>query len=193
MKQFLDFIPAVVFFVVFKLYGISIACAALIVSSAAVLLFTWYKYRKIEKMTLVIFALVVVFATLTIIFHDSAFIKWKVTIVYVLLSLSLLISQFFFKKILIQSMLGKEISLPHHVWSRLNIAWALFFLACAALNVYVAFTLKVDLDTWMNFKLVTFTVLTLVFSLGSGIYMYRNMSEDDKQKMEKGKNLTKDE
>ncbi|MCK1968393.1 MULTISPECIES: septation protein A [Franconibacter] len=178
MKQLLDFLPLIVFFVFYKLYDIFVASGALIVATAIALVYSWYKFRKLEKMTLVTFVLVAVFGGLTIYFHNSEFIKWKVTIIYALFAGALLIGQWVMKKPLIQSMLGKEITLPESVWARLNLAWAAFFIACGLLNIYVAFWLPENV--WMNFKVFGLTVLTLIFTLLSGVYMYRHMPAEEK-------------
>lgn len=179
MKQFLDFLPLIVFFAFYKLYDIYIASGALIAATALALIFTWLKYRKVEKMTLITFAMVAVFGTLTLVFHNDLFIKWKVTVIYTLFALALLISQLVLKKPLIQRMLGKELTLPDKVWSNLNLAWAIFFVVCGLANIYVAFWLPQDV--WVNFKVFGLTVLTLVFTLLSGIYIYRHMPEEQKK------------
>ncbi|ELY5829241.1 septation protein A [Cronobacter turicensis] len=178
MKQLFDFLPLIVFFVFYKLHDIFWATGALIVATALAVIFSWYKYRKVEKMTLVTFVLVAVFGGLTIYFHNAEFIKWKVTIIYALFAGALLIGQWVMKKPLIQSMLGKEITLPPHAWSRLNIAWALFFIFCGLLNIYVAFWLPEAV--WMNFKVFAIPGLTLVFTLLSGVYIYRHMPQEEK-------------
>ncbi|WP_426880280.1 septation protein A [Serratia bockelmannii] len=179
MKQFLDFLPLIVFFAFYKLYDIYVASGALIVATALALVFTWVKYRKVEKMTLITFLMVLVFGTLTLVFHNDLFIKWKVTVIYALFALALLISQWVLKKPLVQRMLGKELTLPDKVWSNLNLAWAIFFLACGLANIYVAFWLPQNV--WVNFKVFGLTVLTLVFTLLSGIYIYRHMPEEQKK------------
>ncbi|MCP1108380.1 septation protein A [Serratia nevei] len=179
MKQFLDFLPLIVFFAFYKLYDIYVASGALIVATALALVFTWVKYRKVEKMTLITFLMVLVFGTLTLVFHNDLFIKWKVTVIYALFALALLISQWVLKKPLVQRMLGKELTLPDKVWSNLNLAWAVFFLACGLANIYVAFWLPQSV--WVNFKVFGLTVLTLVFTLLSGVYIYRHMPEEQKK------------
>ncbi|WP_410528757.1 septation protein A [Serratia sp. AXJ-M] len=179
MKQFLDFLPLIVFFAFYKLYDIYVASGALIVATALALVFTWFKYRKIEKMTLITFLMVLVFGTLTLVFHNDLFIKWKVTIIYTLFALALLISQLMLKKPLVQRMLGKELTLPDKVWNNLNLAWAVFFLVCGLANIYVAFWLPQSV--WVNFKVFGLTALTLVFTLLSGIYIYRHMPEEQKK------------
>ncbi len=84
MKQFLDFLPLVVFFAFYKIYDIYAATAALIVATAIVLIYSWVRFRKVEKMALITFVLVVVFGGLTLFFHNDEFIKWKVTVIYAL-------------------------------------------------------------------------------------------------------------
>ena len=64
MKQFLDFLPLVVFFAFYKIYDIYAATAALIVATAIVLIYSWVRFRKVEKMALITFVLVVVFGGL---------------------------------------------------------------------------------------------------------------------------------
>ncbi|HEB0114168.1 TPA: septation protein IspZ, partial [Serratia marcescens] len=46
-------------------------------------------------------------------------------------------------------------------------------------NIYVAFWLPQNV--WVNFKVFGLTVLTLVFTLLSGIYIYRHMPEEQKK------------
>ncbi|ANI29177.1 intracellular septation protein A [Yersinia entomophaga] len=179
MKQLLDFLPLVVFFIFYKMYDIFVASGALIVATLLALAISWVMYRKVEKMTLVTAAMVVVFGSLTLAFHSDQFIKWKVTVIYVLFAGALLISQLILKKPLIQRMLGKELTLPDSVWSRLNLAWAMFFLVCGLANIYVAFWLPQDI--WVNFKVFGLTALTLVFTLISGVYIYRHMPTEQKK------------
>mgnify|MGYP004708070915 FL=1 len=178
MKQLLDFLPLVVFFVFYKLYNIFVASGALIAATAIALVVSWLLYRKLEKMTIITFVLVTVFGSLTLIFHNDDFIKWKVTVIYTLFAAALLFSHWWMETPLIQSMLGKELVLPSAVWRRLNIAWALFFFICGLINIYVAFWLPESL--WVNFKVFGLTTLTLLFTLISGLYIWRHLPREEK-------------
>ncbi len=73
-------------------------------------------------MALITFVLVAVFGGLTIFFHNDEFIKWKVTVIYALFAGRAAVQPVGDEKPLIQRMLGKELSLPQQVWSRLNLA-----------------------------------------------------------------------
>jgi len=175
MKQIIDFIPLVIFFILYKLYDIYVATGALIIASAIQIIVTFYLYKKVEKTQLITFVLVAVFGGMTIFLHDDNFIKWKVTIVYFIFSLGLMISHFMGKSA-IKGMLGKEIQLPESVWTKINWAWVFFFFACAIINIYVAF--RLPLDAWVNFKVFGLLAATLIYTVLTGIYIYKHLPRD---------------
>lgn len=109
MKQILDFIPLIVFFALYKMYDIYVATGALIVATAIQIVLTFALYKKVEKMQLITFVMVAVFGGMTIFLHDDNFIKWKVTIVYMIFAIGLAVSHAMGKSA-IKGMLGKEIS-----------------------------------------------------------------------------------
>ncbi len=171
MKQFFEFIPLIIFFAVYKMVDIYMATASLMVTMGLMLAYNYFKHGKAEKMHIITFVMVVVFGGLTLFLHDDAFIKWKVTVVYALFSVALLVSQLLFKKPIIKQMLSKELSLPDNVWNNLNIAWAVFFAVLGAVNVYIAFSLPQEI--WVNFKVFGLLGATLVFTILSGVYLYK--------------------
>ena len=187
MKQILDFIPLIIFFALYKMYDIYTATGALIVASAVQIVLTYIIYKKVEKMQIITFLMVAVFGGMTIFLHDDNFIKWKVTIVYALFAIGLTVSHLMGKSA-IKGMLGKEISLPEAVWSKINWAWALFFTLCAILNVYVAFSLP--LDVWVNFKVFGLLIATFAFTLLTGVYIYKHLPKDQHLPKEQQKELT---
>lgn len=178
MKQIIDFIPLVIFFILYKTYDIYVATGALIVATTLQIAITYYLYKKVEKMQLITFAMVAVFGGMTLFFHDDNFIKWKVTIIYALFSIGLLVSDIMGKPV-IKGMLGKELTLPDTVWKRVNIAWTIFFAVCAALNLYVAYQLP--LDVWVNFKVFGLLIATFTFTLITGVYIYKYMPKEEKE------------
>lgn len=188
MKQILDFIPLIIFFALYKMYDIYTATGALIVASAVQIVLTYVIYKKVEKMQIITFLMVAVFGGMTIFLHDDNFIKWKVTIVYALFAIGLTVSHIMGKSA-IKGMLGKEITLPEAVWSKINWAWTLFFTLCAILNVYVAFSLP--LDVWVNFKVFGLLIATFAFTLLTGVYIYKHLPKD--QHLPKEQHLQKDQ
>jgi len=179
MKQLLDFIPLIIFFAIYKMVDIYAATGSLIITTGLVLAYTYFKQGKAEKMQIITFLMVLVFGSLTLILHDDAFIKWKVTFIYALFAVALLASQYVFKKSIIKQMLGKELTLPETVWNRLNLAWAAFFIILSILNVYVAFYLPQEI--WVNFKVFGLLGATLVFTLLSGVYIYKFLPASKEQ------------
>ncbi|EKO3425840.1 septation protein A [Vibrio fluvialis] len=177
MKQLLDFIPLIIFFALFKFYDIYVATGALIVATAVQVAVTYFMFKKVEKMQLITFVLVAVFGGMTIFLHDDNFIKWKVTIVYVIFALGLTISHMMGKSA-IKGMLGKEITLPETVWAKVNWAWVGFFSVCAVLNIYIAYQLP--LDVWVNFKVFGLLAATFAYTLLTGIYIYKHLPKEQK-------------
>ncbi|MCG9596881.1 septation protein A [Vibrio sp. Isolate25] len=175
MKQQIDFIPLIIFFVLYKMHDIYVATGALIIATAIQLVITYALYKKIEKMQLITFVMVALFGGMTIFLHDDDFIKWKVTIVYIVFAIGLAVSHVIGKSA-IKGMLGKEINLPDHVWSKVTWAWVAFFSFCAGVNVYIAF--KLPLDVWVNFKVFGLLAATFGFTLITGIYIYKHLPKD---------------
>ncbi|KGQ26063.1 septation protein A [Gallibacterium anatis CCM5995] len=175
MKQLLEFIPLILFFAVYKLFGVREAAITLIVATIIQFAILKLKYGKIEKSQWIMAVAIIFFGSLTAYFNDLEFLKWKVTIVYALFALILLISQFGFKKLLIKSMLGKEIELPQKVWENLNLGWGVFFIICMLINIYVSLFLSDDI--WVDFKSFGFFGLTLAASLLTGVYIYPHLSQ----------------
>lgn len=173
MKQFIEFIPLIVFFAVYKLFDIYYATGALMIVTVLQMAYTWFTLKRLEKVQIITLVLVLVFGSLTLILHNDIFIKWKVTVINLLFAVALLVSQFVYKKPLLKQMLGKELELPAAVWSKVNVAWALFFIVCAALNTYIAFNLPQEI--WVDFKVFGLLGMTLLFTLATGFYLYRHI------------------
>jgi intracellular septation protein len=205
MKLLFDFLPIVLFFAVFKAaegqpdtaarlatdwFGfmvsggvvspkegpILLATVVVVVATLAQVVFLKLRGRKVDTMLWVSLALVTVFGGATIWFHNETFIKWKPTILYWLMGLSFLLAPLFGGRNLLRTLLGEQIHLPDPVWQRLNLAWIVFFAVMGVLNLWVAFNFPTD--TWVNFKLFGALGLTLLFTLGQGLYMSRYIEAD---------------
>lgn len=176
MKQILNILPMLIFFIFYKLYDIFIASGSLIVTSGLICILYWVIYNEIDKISLFSFFVVSFFSFLTIFFHNSQFIKWKITIIYIIFSIILLISQFWTKKPMIQRFLEKDIKISSIYWCKINFCWSLFFLFCSFLNVYIAFYFSEEI--WVNFKVFGFTSLTFFLILLTSIYINCKISKD---------------
>jgi intracellular septation protein len=209
MKLLFDFLPIILFFVAFKVADASKAAAAAFATShfgfmvsggvvgpdeAPVLLATVVvviatlaqvallaaRGKKIDLMLWVSLALVVIMGGLTIWLHSETFIKWKPTLLYWVMAAALGLAWLVWRKNLIRTLLGEQLTLPDEVWKRLNLAWAAFFAAMGALNLWVAFNFSTP--TWVNFKLFGIMGLLAAFAIGQGVYLSRYISEEGKDK-----------
>ena len=173
MKFLFDFLPILLFFIAYKLYDIYVATAVIILASLAQVGWLWIRQRRLERMPLITAALILLFGGATLIFQDETFVKWKPTVANGLFGLAFLGSQWIGKKPLIERMMGKTIALPAPVWSRLNLAWAIFFFAMGLANLYVAFNFNTDI--WVDFKLFGMLGLTLAFVIVQSFYLARHL------------------
>lgn len=176
MKILFDLLPVAVFFAVFKIYGIFAATAIAIVTTALQIGWTWWRQRKVEPMQWISLGVIAVFGGATLILHDETYIKLKPTVLYWLITLSLMIALYGFGKNPMRAMLGKQLELPAQVWAWVNMAWAGFFAVMGGLNLYVARNFSTD--TWVNFKLFGFTALMLVFVIAQGLLLARYVQDD---------------
>ena len=192
MKLFFDFLPIVLFFLAYKfgggdysfngqtyqVEGIYAATAVMIIATLVQVSYTWLRHRTVERAHIITLALVVLLGGLTLWLQNPDFIKWKPTAVNWLFALVFVGAYLFTDKSLLERMMGDHIQLPGKVWSRLNVAWILFFLASGVANLYVAFNF--DEATWVTFKLFGMLGLTIVFVIAQSIYLARHAVEVSK-------------
>ncbi len=177
MKAFLDFFPVVLFFIVFKLTDVFTATAVAIVATIAQIAWLKHRFGKVETMQWVSLGVIVVFGGATLISHDETFIKFKPSVLYIIMGLALLIGEYGFGKNFLKQLMSAQIDVPDPVWRVLVNAWATFFLAMCALNLWVAYNF--DTDTWVNFKMFGGMGLMFVFVLGQALYLAKHMKPED--------------
>lgn len=193
MKLFFDFLPIVLFFVAYKfgggdyqfngqiyqVEGIYAATAVMIVATLIQVSYTWIRHRTVERAHVITLVLVVLLGGLTLWLQNPDFIMWKPTAVNWLFALVFIGAYVFTDKSLLERMMGEHIQLPAKIWSRLNVAWVLFFLFSGIANLYVAFNF--DEATWVNFKLFGMLGLTIAFVIAQSIYLARHAVEVSKE------------
>lgn len=199
MKQFFDFLPIVIFFLVFKFPEASLGIVSpilteswftffsqakpMILATAALIPLTMLQVtlgyaitRKVEMMHVVALSLLIVFGGFTIAFQNEAFLIWKVTIVNWIFASVLIVSDLFTEKNLMERLMGEKIDLGKSKWKTLNHMWVAYFIFLGAINLVVAFNFS--LDTWVDFKLFGMLGLTFVFIIIQGIYLSKQMKDD---------------
>nr|WP_217344433.1 septation protein A [Noviherbaspirillum sp. L7-7A]MBV0878583.1 septation protein A [Noviherbaspirillum sp. L7-7A] len=154
---------------------ILLATAVAIIATIAQIAYLLIRGRKVDGMLWVSLAIIVVFGGATIYFHNEAFIKWKPTVLYWVFAVVLVGAQLTMGKNLIRLMMKAQIDLPDPVWTRLNLAWAGFFAAMGALNLYIAFNFPTSV--WVNFKLFGFMGLMIAFVIAQTMFLSKYIKD----------------
>jgi intracellular septation protein len=186
MKKFLfDLFPLILFFAAYKFAGIYVATG--VAMAAAILQILWIKLRghAVETMHWVNLSIIVVFGGATLWLQNEAFIKWKPTALYWLFGGVLLGSKLLTGRNLMQKLLGEKIAMPDIAWARLNLAWALFFIAAGGLNLFVAFSGWFTEEQWVNFKVFGLMALLIVFVIGQSLWLGKHL-EQPSEEVQKG-------
>lgn len=152
--------PIILFFAVYKFYGIMEATGTIMVTTLIALVVSYYYERKLPMMPLVTAVIVTIFGGLTLYFDSEMFIKLKPTIIYALFSLALGVGLMLGKSF-IQTLFGNVWNLDQNGWKKLTIRLILFFLAMAVANEVIWRSFSTDI--WVNAKVFGFTAATFVF------------------------------
>jgi intracellular septation protein len=182
VKFLFDFLPVIVFFVAFKVADIFVATALAIAVTVAQIGWALVKRRKIAPMQWASLVIIVVFGGATLILRDETFIKWKPSVLYWLSGLVFL-GGLAFRANFVRAVMGEGVILPEAIWTRLAIAWGVFFLFMGTLNLWVAYHFSTE--AWVNFKLFGGMGLILAFVLGQALWLSKYV-QDEPVKVEGG-------
>lgn len=162
VKTALDFLPLVIFFVVFKWVGIIPATGALIAATLAVVAILFALERRVATTPLVTAIVVAVFGGLSLWLQDDTFIKMKPTVVNLLFA-SVLFVGCLRGKGLLSYIMGSALQLTDRGWWLLSLRFGCFFTAMAVANEFVWRTMPTD--WWVNFKVFGLLGCTLLFTM----------------------------
>lgn len=191
MKQLVEFVPIVLFFLVYQMDGETIelggfsyqfdgifsATAVLMLSTLIAVVVLWMMEGKLEKRLLWMLAAVLAFGGLTLLFRNQAFIQWKPTIFNWVLAIIFAGSQWFGDKNLMERTLGTQMELPKFVWNRINWLWIGNFTVVGALNLVVAYNFSESF--WVSYKLYSAIGFTLLLSVITVFIIAPYVKEDD--------------
>ncbi|MBP8925488.1 MAG: septation protein IspZ [Pseudomonadales bacterium] len=176
MKQIAELVPIILFFAVYQLDGRSVelwgwhyrfdgiysATWVLIFTTLGQVVLTRLITGHVEKRLLLLAAVVVVFGGATLALHNQLFIQWKPTIFNWALAGIFAGTSMWTGQTVMQRAMGAQLTLPVHVWQRLNLLWIANFLVVGALNLYVAY--RFSESTWVSYKLYSAIGFTLLLS-----------------------------
>jgi intracellular septation protein len=176
LKFALELGPLALFFIVYSRVGIFAATGILMAGVLVTLGVSYAMLRRIPIMPLITAVIVVIFGSLTLIFHDETLIKIKPTALYLLFGAALFVG-LWLNKPLLKILFDGAIQVTEEGWRKLTWRWAFFFLALAVLNEIVWRTQTTDL--WVKFKTFGFLPLTLLFALSQAPLIMKYEAKDE--------------
>jgi intracellular septation protein len=174
LKFLFDFFPVILFFVAFKVSDIYVATAVAIAATLGQIGYMLARRRKVAKMQWASLVIIGLFGGATILLHDETFIKWKPTVLYWLTGATFL-GALAFKTNLVKAVMGEGIALPEPIWTRLAVAWGVFFLFKGALNLWVAYHFSTDV--WVNYKVFGSVGLILAFVIAQALWLSKYVQD----------------
>lgn len=160
LKFITEFLPLILFFISYKLYGILPATAVIVVVTLITTLIAYVAEKRIPYIPLISALILAIFGGLTLLSGDSTFIKMKPTIINIIFA-TVLLGGAVCKKGLLRYLFENALPLKEEAWVPFSVRWALFFIILAILNelVWRHFTE----DTWVTFKVFGILPLTMLF------------------------------
>lgn len=173
LAMIMDWLPILGFFVTYKIAGIYYATGAIMIATAMqVMTIKFILNKKVELINWGVLALVMLMGSLTLLFHNDNFIKWKPTVLYIAFAAAFFITPIVKQSSLVEIMLASKVTLAKKAWQLINNCFIVFFLLMSILNTYVF--LNYSTETWVNFKLFGTLAITLVFMLTISLLIMRN-------------------
>ncbi len=147
------------------------AAGVFMVVAVIALVYSRVKTGKFSGMLLLTTVIICITAGLAIFSGNKTIFYMKPTIVNSLFGIAVL-GGIFLKKNVIKLMMGEAVALPDKAWNNLAVRWGIFFFFLAALNEVIWRTQTEEF--WVNFKIVGFMPLTLVFTLTQIPYIMKH-------------------
>ena len=186
LVKIIEFLPVIIFFVSYKMTSNLILATTLIVGSCVVATIAEAIItKKLSRMQVCLVFAVLIFGVPTILLKDPSIIKWKVTVVNMILATAIFFFQFILKKNPFALLLGKELPLPDKAFATLSVYWMVFFFFSGMLNIVIAFYLP-DLfgitkeyaeELWVDYKTFGNSIINVIFALFTGFVLIKKYPE----------------
>ena len=179
MKILFDFLPLLLFFAAFRLWGVYVATGVAMAATLGQV--AWLKLRRQPVPTPLWLSLgvIVVFGGATLLLRDEWFVKLKPTALYWLMGGTLLVGRLLGRDLL-RLLAGEHLPLPPAAWRLMTWMWIAFFGAMGAVNLYVA--RHFPTETWVTFKVFWSTGLLFAFSIVQALVLGRYLPEETERK-----------
>ncbi len=179
MKNILEFIPLLLFFIFYKKVGIISATLILVVATAISVAILMVKTGKIAKMPLFSAIILGIFGFFTWYFQDPIFIKMKPTILNSLFAV-IFIGGYYLKKPLLKYVFDGALEMPDNAWLTLGLRFGLFFIFLAIINEFIWRNFSEEF--WVSFKVFGFLPMSIIFTISQLPFMLRYQPKDKLKK-----------
>ena len=167
----LSVVSALAFALTWWLADIYVATAVLMGVMSVQAIATFIVQRSLPMHLLVPWLMVLFFGAITLILHDSHFIKMKTTVVYALVALVLVLSDYVVRRNLIKTALASVFLLPDRIWRRTSNALSAYCLVMATVNWWVASYLSEA--AWVAIKTFGFPAVGVVVVVTLAVILHR--------------------
>ncbi len=143
-----------------------------IIAAGLQTLIQWLAHGKSSKLQIFTFLIFLILGGITLFLRDPVFIKWKPTVVNLIIAAIFYGSTVVGSKPLAERIMGGTLKAPSKIWQRLTYSWAAFFLVVAILNIIVAYNFSESM--WVNFKLFGILGLSIFFLILQALYLSKH-------------------
>jgi len=175
MQALLNFLPLAAFMLAYRLGGIYVATAVLMVAMVLLALVDRLNTGRVSPMHALSTVLVLIFGAATLILHDPRFLKVKPTILLWITALAFLGSQWIGSVPLVQRLLEPALApgtvVPRRRWVRINLIWVGTYLLLGTANLVVARTASEQ--TWVYFKGFGLTIALMVLAIAQALWLHQ--------------------
>lgn len=173
MKLLFDTVPIISFFLTYKLVNIYVATYVTIGVTIFQIFFLLIRKKKIDQTHWITSSTLIILGGATLWLHNEIFIKYKPTVIYLLLAVLLTSAEIKGRKPF-QSVIGSKIKIPESFYRILSFSWSIFFIFLSLLNAFVAYYFSTNL--WISYKLFGSLGLTFLFILIQGVVIAKKTS-----------------
>ncbi len=186
LAKILDFLPALAFFITYRVTGNLILATGVIIAGCTMSFVLQYLlWKRKSRIGIFMLGAVLIFGLPTIFLQDPAYIKLKVTVVNWVLAATLFVFQYILHKNPLNYLLGSEMPIPEHIFSKLATAFMFYFIFMGALNLSIAFFLptlfgieeKVAESYWVSYKTFGSIIINCTFTGILFFFMMRRYPE----------------
>lgn len=160
-KLIVELGPLLIFLVTYKYSDILKATLYMIVGSLVCLLISYIVDKKLSAPLVLSTLIVIVLGCVTVLSGDSAYIKMKPTIVYMIFAAALYIGAIKYNKSFIKNVLGGVISMSDQHWIILAKRFGAFFIFMAIINEVI--WRNFSESTWVSFKVIGAIPIAIIF------------------------------